>query len=371
MAYDIFMKKGLQAAFDAISSKDSGTLYFCTDTGNLYLGDKLYTGKVSTVKPASGVEGVLYLADSRAYVWTGGAYVALSLEHTTSIGAAPVDTKLPTEKAVADYVAAELAKFGGSDAIQDLKTRLATAEADIDALESDNTTNKQDIANLKSGKADKATTLAGYGIADAYTKTEADKMADDKIKAALTSALVYKGTVENYSDLPAADQKVGDVYNVTNADNTHGVKAGDNVAWNGTGWDVLAGTVDLSAYSTTAQVEGKIATAKKDAIDTAAADATSKANTAESNAKSYADSLAPNYATAAQGAKADTALQQADITEGSANGMVSVKGTDVAVHGLKSAAFTEASAYDVAGAAADALTQAKAYTNTALTWGSF
>ena len=38
-------------------------------------------------------------------------------------------------------------------------------------------------------------------------------------------------------------------------------------------------------------VAGLIATAKSEAIDAAAADATTKANTAETNAKAYADSL--------------------------------------------------------------------------------
>ncbi len=56
-------------------------------------------------------------------------------------------------------------------------------------------------------------------------------------------------------------------------------------------------------------VEDQIADAKQAAIDAAATDATTKANAAEKNAKDYADSLAGNYATAAQGAKADTALQ--------------------------------------------------------------
>ena len=37
-------------------------------------------------------------------------------------------------------------------------------------------------------KADKATTLAGYGITDAYTKTAADKAIDDKISAATGGA---------------------------------------------------------------------------------------------------------------------------------------------------------------------------------------
>ena len=40
------------------------------------------------------------------------------------------------------------------------------------------------------------------------------------------------------------------------------------------------------------------------------------------------------------------------LTEGSANGTVAFNGSDVAVHGLGSAAYTESSAYDAAGAAA-------------------
>ena len=49
--------------------------------------------------------------------------------------------------------------------------------------------------------------------------------------------------------------------------------------------------------------------------------------------------------------KADSALQAADIAEGKTNGSIAVKGTDVSVHGLGSAAFTDAGAYDTKGAA--------------------
>ena len=75
---------------------------------------------------------------------------------------------------------------------------------------------------------------------------------------------------------------------------------------------------------------------------------------AEKAAKDYADGLAKNYAIAAQGTKADSALQQADITTGDANGTIAVKGADVAVKGLGSAAFVETSAFDAAGTAKDA-----------------
>lgn len=37
-------------------------------------------------------------------------------------------------------------------------------------------TNKTNIESLQSGKADKATTLAGYGITDAYTQTEVQEL---------------------------------------------------------------------------------------------------------------------------------------------------------------------------------------------------
>ena len=94
--------------------------------------------------------------------------------------------------------------------------------------------------DLAAGKQSPATSLAGYGIADAYTKDEVD--------AKMSSALEYKGSKDTYADLPTTGNKKGDVWNIVNADAAHGVSAGDNVAWNGTTWDVLAGTMDLSAY---------------------------------------------------------------------------------------------------------------------------
>lgn len=81
------------------------------------------------------------------------------------------------------------------------------------------------------------------------------------------------------------------------------------------------------------------------------------------------------YATAAQGTKADSALQKADITTGTTNGTILVDGSAVAVKGLGSAAYTASSAYDAAGTAttkADAaLTSAKAYADSKWVWAEF
>lgn len=83
-------------------------------------------------------------------------------------------------------------------------------------------------------------------LANVYTKEEVNQK--------LSSVLNYKGSVDNYSDLPAGAVK-GDVYNVKNADTAHGVKAGDNVAYDGTSWDVLAGTIEMSGYLTKTEAE--------------------------------------------------------------------------------------------------------------------
>lgn len=91
-------------------------------------------------------------------------------------------------------------------------------------------------------KADKASTLAGYGIMDAYTKSETD--------AKISSVYRYRGSVETYADLPTEGQKEGDVWNVASADTAHGIDAGDNVAWTADGeWDALSGQVDLTPFA--------------------------------------------------------------------------------------------------------------------------
>lgn len=149
------------------------------------------------------------------------------------------------------------------------------------------------------------------------------------------------------------------------------------------------GTIAVGGEDVAVQGLGSAAYANTDAFD-----ATGAANTALASAKSYADGLAKNYATAAQGAKADTALQAADIKESTENGKITIKDQDVAIHGLGSAAYAAASSFDAAGSATTAETNAKAYadglaknydakgaadtalinaksyTDTALTWGT-
>ena len=119
----------------------------------------------------------------------------------------------------------------------------------------------EQVAESIKDKADKGTSLAAYGITDAYTKTELD----GKISA------VYKpGGSVAFADLPAADEAhLGMVYNITDKFTSTagfvegaGTKhpAGTNVAVVKVGeefkYDALAGFVDLSGYQL--KEEGKV-----------------------------------------------------------------------------------------------------------------
>lgn len=118
----------------------------------------------------------------------------------------------------------------------------------------------------------------------------------------LTGIYAYKGSVADYASLPAEDLTPGDVYNVEAAYDGH--PAGTNWAWTGTEWDALAGSIDLSAYYTSEQVDAAIkvetdrAEAKEaelleliEANTAAAAAAQSKADANEAQVNSLTQSV--------------------------------------------------------------------------------
>ena len=122
-----------------------------------------------------------------------------------------------------------------------IKEQLATKATDTDLTLLESTVSS--LTTTVNGKANKATTLSGYGITDAYTKTEID--------GKLSGAMHYKGQVNTYEDLPKSNNQTGDMYNV--------VDDGHNYAWNGTSWDKMSGEIDLSAYATTAAMNSALA----------------------------------------------------------------------------------------------------------------
>jgi hypothetical protein len=295
-----------------------------------------------------------------------------------AIDAAATDA---TSKANAAQAAAEKTAETKANAAQ-----AAAEKTAADALAAYAKTNSTAL----DGKADKATTLAGYGIADAYTKDEANTA----IATAVANAHHLKREI--VSVLPEVSEANEDtIYMVPDAGSTDAAGSNKSVYTeymlvNGAFERIGTSDVDLSNYFTKDQVTGAIATAKgeaatdaqtkadaaKDAaIAAAATDATTKADAAKAaaiteagkkadkaleDAKAYSDGLAKNYATAAQGAKADSALQAADVVDGTVNGAISVKGAPVKVHGLGTAAYAATDDFATAaqGTKADSAVQA-------------
>ena len=241
-----------------------------------------------------------------------------------------------------------------SDSLSDNYDPAGKAATLVEALENGQVaTNKNDIATLKSGKADKSTTLSGYGITDAYTKAQTDSA----ISTAVANAdHLKREIVASLPEVEEADEHT--IYMVGTGAGSEDSVYEEYMLINGGFEKVGSSEVDLTNYALKSYVDS----AKTEAINTAGTNADAKITAkvgdigsstvkqyvdqaetdAIASAKSYSDGLASNYATAAQGAKADTALQKADITSGTANGTISVDGTDVAVKGLDSAAYKAA-----------------------------
>ena len=237
-------------------------------------------------------------------------------------------TKTETDSAIDNKIAASSetlqTAIDGKVAKTDIATTIsAEAEASDTKVASEKAvaTTVAGINTAIEGKADKATTLAGYNISDAYTKTEtgeqitsavntakselqtaidgkvaktditttiaASSVASDtkvpsekavasaveEVKAVASTAYKYKGS-DTYENIIAKESPaVGDVWNSTTANGVY--PKGTNYAWNGTEWDALGGEVDLSAYQVKAITVGETSTtveaainANKTAIDT-------------------------------------------------------------------------------------------------------
>lgn len=85
------------------------------------------------------------------------------------------------------------------------------------------------------------------------TQAALDLKAD---KSEISSVYKYKGSKANYDALPSSWNVTWDVWNVEAAHTTAPIfPAWSNLAWDGSAWDVLWGTVDLSWYQTTANLK--------------------------------------------------------------------------------------------------------------------
>lgn len=137
-----------------------------------------------------------------------------------------------------------------TSAVETINTSITSINEEIATIKGDITSIEGDITELQGslGSAEGDITA----VTNALDAHKADYDNPHKVTAAqlgLATVYKYNGSVETYADLPTSGQQVGDVYNVKQADPDHNIEAGDNVAWDGTTWDILAGDTDLSGYA--------------------------------------------------------------------------------------------------------------------------
>lgn len=112
------------------------------------------------------------------------------------------------------------------------------------------------LENTIAKKADKASTLSGYGISDAMTATEIR----NAIASASAQVLRYKGNKDAIADLPTTENAVGDVYFVTERSTEY--------AWQGEKWEELGAAYDFSSYLTGFSIAGIAVSASSKTIST-------------------------------------------------------------------------------------------------------
>lgn len=147
-----------------------------------------------------------------------------------------VDTKVASEKAVADAIG-NFIETGSSARLTTLTIGNGTGAATVTL----------DTTNGITGSVIDETLPSSTGNAGRIPSTNAVVTAINEVKSSISGVYTYKGSVATYDDLPD-DAEVGDVYNVEAAYGNY--PAGTNYAWDGTKWDALGGSVDLSAYQT-------------------------------------------------------------------------------------------------------------------------
>lgn len=248
---------------------------------------------------AKTVEGALTEFNSEIDTLTAGlagkantADVVLKTDISTSIpSAGAVDTKVASEKAVADSLAAKqntLKYYSEGTNTVTIKTSqqagshivITARDAGIDAGAEDPSGApyaKFGILNSVNGNVSTGISASSEGVnivapsgfkinnstpavttivdsinlqsggENALPTASAVRVAVNQVKTDLGSALTYKGSVDTYDQLPE-EAEVGDTWNVAQAYQTY--PAGTNYAWTGTAWDALGGSVDLSGYQT-------------------------------------------------------------------------------------------------------------------------
>lgn len=179
---------------------------------------------------------------------TSAASSATSASNSASVAATSATNASNSESQASEY---KTSASGSATAAASSASSASTSATNAKAAMNTANTAASSASTSATSASTSASNASKSEIAAKTAQTAAEKARDDANSAVskLTGVMKYAGQVDNYSDLADVTKNKGDVWNIVNADNAHGVKAGDNVVWNGTDWDNLSGYVDLSSFA--------------------------------------------------------------------------------------------------------------------------
>lgn len=393
MAYNVQFLKGTAEGYAALGTKDANTFYY---TGSdLYLGEiKLssaadLTAALTRLGTAEGdidnLEAAVGTLDSLSTTAKSDLVSAINevlgiANSAASSGAVTITTATtPTDGYLKTYVVSQYDKeVGKIDIPKDLVVESGSVVTNPDG-QAEGTYIKLVITNQTDPIYINVKDLVDiYTAAKNATQIQLAVSANNEISATIVAGSV--GTTE-LADSAVTTAKIADA-NVTLAKlsstlQTSIGKADTAVQTVATG--STNGTVAVDGTDVAVKGLGSAAFVADSAFDTAgaasavlgtASDAAS-ANTVY-GAKAYADSLGSNYeatgTAATKIAELDATVSQ---TASADNGNIAVTVVETDGKLTSVTASIASGTYDTSGAAATAESNAKAYTDTALTWGSF
>lgn len=176
--------------------------------------------------------------------------------------ATKVDKVVGKQLSTNDYTSAEKTKLAGVETGANRYTLpVASATVSGGIKIGANLQMVDGVLNALQGTIDTSPFETKINAANTYvSKTSlSTTLTDYAKKSDISKAVNYCGTVNAFTDLPAAgENKTGDMYNVTTAGGVDAdgvpIKAGDNVVWNGTGWDNYGGTFTIDT-ATDAEID--------------------------------------------------------------------------------------------------------------------
>lgn len=350
-------------AIEAINNADTGILaqaknHTNTEVEKVQTAVDTLAGKVGTVPEGSTVMDIITNIQENAYDDTEitGRIDDVEDKVTILIGS-------DTNKSVRTIANEELAKqliAEGADAALDTLTEIAAwiqehpedaaaMNAAIEALETKVDTGDKTVSTYVTDAID-ALKIGDYALAADLTALAGRVSALETASATHATKDDVQGVTDALTEYKDAHK---DDYTNTQIDAAIKVVADDV--------DTLTNNSATKAELDEAIEAVKTDSSNKDAVVLAEAQ---KGITAVQTALDTHTDNGDIHVTAEQKATWSTALQADNITVGGANGTISVKGTDVAVKGLGTAAYVATTAFDASGSAATAESNAKTYTDT-------